>query len=133
MKATELRIGNYINLNSQLPDSKYNYFVSSITQYTADLIILGADLQRANCTSYQLTDLSPIPLNEAWLDKLGFKDSRITLPGDGELEIRFPGNTVHIWPAGRQKESHNYKIMITYVHQLQNLYFALTGGELTSK
>lgn len=71
-------------------------------------------------------DCEPIPLTEGWLIKLGFD--------------KFPHSTLwdtdKFW-AGRFENGvlkiSYLEIGVKYVHQLQNLYFALTGEELTIK
>ena len=57
----------------------------------------------------------PIPLSEEWVKRFGLNQSNLVggIYTDGDLYI-----TVD---------------MPKYVHQLQNLYFALTGEELTIK
>lgn len=79
--------------------------------------------------------LLPIPLTEEWLVKFGFVQTIIGFEcsneyfpfsievnslGLAELQMEFYG--------GRQ-----YRKIIKHVHQLQNIYFALTGEELTHK
>jgi len=80
----------------------------------------------------------PIPLTEEWLFKFGFK-TRTTenisvqyfigenpITGDWLFDI--------IWLKGDEYPFYrNGFFKIKYVHQLQNLYFALTGEELTIK
>jgi len=77
--------------------------------------------------------LEPIPLTEDWLLKFGFetwhkRDWDIGGVGDGQLlTVTTYAKTpiVRVW---------NQDIIhIKYVHQLQNLYFALTGTELEFK
>ena len=110
MKASELRIGNWCS------DNAYNDFKITIEH----LLILhkGEDIQR----------IHPIPLTEEWLVKFGFEKD----VDDLVLDI----NTVFFvfYNDGefvRLKSNHLETITsIQYVHQLQNLYFALTGEEL---
>lgn len=72
----------------------------------------------------------PIPLTEEWLLKFGFK--RIEVEG-------YPVFLNKIFAIEFYEEEsdvlfENISIaQIKYVHQLQNLYFALTGEELTIK
>lgn len=74
--------------------------------------------------------IKPIPLTEEWLLKFGFETSnRIDL---GELKpcyvifslaLMIRHNSFFIdWIGGNTE--------LKYVHQLQNIYFALTGSEL---
>jgi len=75
----------------------------------------------------------PIPLTEEWLLKAGFEKSfkndywysiRI---GDKRLLISILGNIeIEKW----DRTMIGFLSICEYVHQLQNLYFALTGEEL---
>jgi hypothetical protein len=117
MNAKELRLGNYL----QGEDGQV-HIVESLNSYG------GEEINEGGPDVYY----EPIPLSQEWLLKFGFKDHRILLPGDGELEIRLKGTTFHIWPSDGQTESHNYRNIVEFVHQLQNLYFAITGEELNA-
>jgi hypothetical protein len=88
----------------------------------------------------------PIPLTEEWLLKLGFEQTyiNISLGNDyfyidlnkrNSLVIR-PRNDLFVgcWEWGFYGQiGHGGIINIKYVHQLQNLYFVLTGEELIMK
>ena len=115
MIPTELRLGNLVRYNDMT--------TVDIEVDIEDLILIKEQLD--GCT------YSPIPLTEEWLIKLGFEsgtDNNGTLPvfrkGKytfarwGRNKWQFWINTVDIYNSPQ------------YVHQLQNLYFALTGGEL---
>lgn len=121
MKAQELRIGNLIQDDSEKP-----YKVSAYQLYT---YIVNNHKWYAQA--------NPIPLTEEWLEKFGFKvvkgeSSTIDLP-DGFLEIE----TEFSYGINSTEKAHScghwYSGELHYVHQLQNLYFALTGEELTPK
>lgn len=134
MKASELRIGNWVN-------SEGIFYATDQPYAKIGAIGPGKSigLERTNTSSLDGGDtdqIAPIPLNEEWLIKLGFvrvssyddewciesyRHFRIAFDRDGDI------GTAHL---GRYKGT--YKI-IDYVHQLQNLYFALTGTELTIK
>lgn len=74
----------------------------------------------------------PMPLTEVGLLKLGFKltsfplDTYSTKPCYYKMGIKVRINVVRFFV---KLESH--RIDLKYVHELQNLYFALTGEELT--
>jgi hypothetical protein len=124
MKAEELRLGNLVsNMNPRHNDSILT--IESI-----------GDNHEVNVfyRKYLLSELEPIPLNEEWLIKFGFefhinancqnfyyaKDAFICIRADEDFEwFRYYNGDFY----------HELK----YVHQLQNLYFALTGEELTLK
>ncbi len=91
----------------------------------------------------------PIPLTEEWLLKFGFKElKRFTHdfeeviygkslikhdPNHSEkIVISLPFNHLYIGEF-EIEEYYLADIIVNYVHQLQNLYFALTGEELTIK
>ena len=70
----------------------------------------------------------PIILTETWLIKFGFKKNNNWFSNDlFEIDIESRGLHVRLIMGGSSK----YLLHIKYVHQLQNLYFALTGEELT--
>lgn len=101
MKSTELRIGNWI------------YYTTDKTNFkaTAKTILYFSDIY-----------FKPIPLTEDWLKKFGF--TRI-VPSWADIK-RIDKDDYYLI---RDDVYFNEK-KIKYVHQLQNLYFALTGKEL---
>jgi hypothetical protein len=114
IQANELRIGNLVNIGEQ----------ANILE-----LVDFADMYENNT----LVHYQPIPLTEDWLLKFGFetwhkRDWDIGGVGDGQLltVTTYAKNPiVRVW---------NQDIIhINYVHQLQNLYFALTGTELELK
>ena len=132
MEANELRIGNLIEYRIQddLDDRKDWWEVSKID--ATDLCILESNIDY---------DFRPIPLTEEWLLKFGFNkeyqkgyigidvcnsDFVLTEPlkmGEWQTNYTFQFETGSV-PKFKE---------IKYVHQLQNLYFALTGEELILK
>jgi hypothetical protein len=69
-------------------------------------------------------ECQPIPLTEEWLEKFGFEYS--DLNGDSGL-WKIPPFQIY----GKYNQFiYDYRLDVNYVHQLQNLYFALTGQEL---
>ncbi len=101
MEAKELRIGNNIFVNGEL-------------QEVVDLPL------PENCTS---ENTFPIPLTEEWLLKFGFRKYDMYYDVDDFYLIRLNDASFRAGSLSHLK--------MTHVHQLQNLYFALTGGELT--
>ena len=133
MEAREIRIGNYVSC----PKSGQNPFrIDEIEVYRSGLYLvgMGRDLNTHPATWYG-SDIKPIPLTEDWLIKFGFaKDAdrnqykkgwfRICdtiSQGLSFVDLDVFQNDECVWVA------------VKYVHQLQNLYFALTGEELTIK
>jgi hypothetical protein len=113
MKANELRIGNYYYGDVLFP-SEYNVITAN------DLVELDSD---------PLDDYyQPLPLTEEWLLKFGFYKS----DNYGNDEYRLDGysyfrGSFYISDCDECGES----VEINFVHELQNLYFALTKKELT--
>lgn len=140
MKANELRIGNFVKVNyggvsiiCDVAKVIFNeIFVKGIMDDDKCEFVFAGDPEKY---AGKEKGFEPISLTEEWLLKFGFdkvlprndkmyyrlndyfviEDSRVFLLGDDAFEIL----------KLRQE--------IKYVHQLQNLYFALTGEELTIK
>ena len=107
IKANELRIGNCVKLNNS---------------YTT---LVPRDFQRY-CKSYGIfEEFEPIPLTEEWLLKFGYRKNTPFFT-DGSI-IEFYENNGMLFC---ELPDNNTILHIKYVHQLQNLYFALTGEEL---
>jgi hypothetical protein len=75
-------------------------------------------------------EFKPIPLTEEWLLKFGFEKSM-----SWTYVIELKGNLKLVYYLGEKGWSIGFKSYsdfsnLEYVHQLQNLYFALTGEEL---
>ena len=115
MKANELRIGNWVFDNDQLEE----FTIESDTLF---------DESDGDCMEKHI---KPIPLTEEWLVKFGAeKVNEISEYFDGEdmysYELYLDGaECLFDRKCNCQPYEH-----IKYVHQLQNLYFALTGEEL---
>jgi len=78
------------------------------------------------CTLF-LENIEPIPLTEEWLLKFGFEIKQ------GRFGNEYWGK-INLYTSSDKKIVFcfdGYLKGIKYVHQLQNLYFALTGNELT--
>jgi hypothetical protein len=113
MKASELRIANYVLDERGEADT-----VSGISQ---EFVYLG----RNPVNKIHLTEAKPIPITEEWLYKFGVDKDNNTLD-KGKISYSLSWKMFY-W--GDDVIDHK----IEYVHQLQNLYFALTGEELTIK
>ena len=124
MKASELRIGNY-----------YNQFGNNEKVSWATLKTLEQDMnEKLWC--------KPIQLTEEWLLKFGFKlagDFTNTMVLDVVKhaydcsEIRYSPNEGLLRFSNGGIKGSTIIPHIKHVHQLQNLYFALVGEELTFK
>ena len=132
MKATELRIGNLVNYDTAEGD-----VLTNVIDWQ-DLKWLSEDEQSFNLVH------NPIPLTEEWLMKFGFEKSdnefyTETFKGDNKSDyyfcIRINDNLCDLGICERVDEINKYNLIcpkyIKHVHQLQNIYFALTNEELT--
>ena len=126
MKATELRIGNYVweNYSGEMIIRSIIYN-SPVTTHPKDngshTIHLSKTLKLPIC-GYDISAIKPIPITEEWLIKFGFK--------------KLGKDTFYLGAIKIHKRNRGFVIAkryvdILYIHQLQNLYFALTGKELT--
>lgn len=129
MKVRELRIGNLIyNERNNVGIVKIIYPNRVECEIEEPEWAFGKDRLQ------EIFNFKPIPLTEEWLMRFGFiKD---------EWSFIFPinnGNTAYSIDWYGDKLGFAYAGDITketwiyYVHQLQNLYFALTGKELVEK
>ena len=140
MKPTELRIGNYVyyehttHIVSGVHGNKvYSWWVKDgqpVIEYEAKDI---SGTQVENPYIDVISQYEPIPLTEEWLIKLGFE--KLTDSNDGfknttytytkgiSFIVYFDGVrlSTNFW-MGNEKH---------YVHQLQNLFYVLSGEELT--
>lgn len=118
MKAQELRLGNLVYDTG----GKVNTINMDAFKYLL---------------SYGDTDIcqvKPIPLTEEWLVKFDGKKilySEIKDYSFGDYSVTIIKDVFKFWVVDSIDSP--LCIEIKYVHQLQNLYFALTGEELTIK
>jgi hypothetical protein len=120
MKASELRIGNLVAYEPTIDDWE-------------EIIVKCGNIIQCEISPDSFT---PIPLTEEWLLKFGFKK---------QLDKSFAKNDFSIFLDKRFKTNlflqenqedfkwFSYELKVEYIHQLQNLYFALTGEELNFK
>lgn len=120
MKATELRIGNYILNNGKIVEVDYLTPTS-----------IGYDNGKFSSFNSAVMHYEPIQLTEEWLLKLGFELCFQTCYRGRYSNFRINGIWVYFFCDTNTVEFRDSDFIIDYVHQLQNLYFALTGEELT--
>lgn len=143
IKPIEIHIGNYF----AVPRKDQTPFRVDLMEYvTADLCKVGMNVHKyefqgklidGHPLTWEHTDLEGIPLTEEWLLKLGFKPSLDTYLGylspsfrnSQRIRIRL-SNTQNFYYSTNNSTN---PLWITCVHQLQNLYFALSGKKLEVK
>jgi len=116
MTASELRIGNYLS------DSKGGH---------RTVLSIHPDWYEHSYGATLFSDAAPIPLTEEWLLKLGWEKTSF----GSEIAFKCRGQLIYEeWINGVYHiRFHATNKRIQYVHQLQNLYFALQDEELTIK
>jgi hypothetical protein len=126
MKATELRIGNWVEIQGL--ESK---IISVDTEGCICENEYCEDFENNNITQ----NLQPIPLTEEWLERFGCKKQTSSAKGIGEFDwYELPNGMDLVWVLSSKcwvRIETVESVTIKHVHQLQNLYFALTGEELT--
>ena len=124
MEAKELRIGNYLNFEFH----KDSGGIKKVGVFLSDIENL---IHGGNKSKYY----TPIPLTEEWLVKFGFERTSYGREFKGfhlEASSRVLATDVLSGFSWEQVVDEKY-LRILYVHQLQNLYFALTNEELKLK
>jgi hypothetical protein len=131
IQANELRIGNLVDIGKEFNILELVDFVDMYENNTLE--------------HYQ-----PIPLTEDWLLKFGFESTYEEFDEEDfpcvveywlftdsvtKFEIDYATKTGYTVNIANVPTGHALIIRrkLEYVHQLQNLYFALTGTELTLK
>ena len=122
--ANELRIGNWVLWNG--PDHVENAKISAISNEEVAF----------KCGDYGLiNEIQPIPLTPEILEKCGLKNGNSELDRNvfystnkhlAQFSVNISGSFgiyVGVFIALRS-------VHLEYLHQLQNIYFALTGEEL---
>ena len=138
MQANELRIGNYVEHKQGLWSHRIDYWPENEYGITIDEPIFQWTendwYQVGECGIIDFNFIKPILLTEDWLLKFGFN---IYFDSDNLRKARlnefklsgYAKNKPNYWWLSRYMAPLNKAC--EYVHQLQNLYFALTGKELT--
>lgn len=120
MNTSELRLGNIVSTKT----IKWNMVDCAVRAARTEMVILE---YQNDFFKRDLDEIDPIIITKEWLLKFGFT-----------LEYTNGGFTK--WEKGKFMLLDgklpfpiHQKKRIDYVHELQNLYFALTGEELTVK
>ena len=135
MEAKELRIGNYILDYEAEPEVSIYWKVEEIQRLSNDKALnqtIGVTYRKGSCWT---CDPQPIPLTEEWLVKFSFERTSYGREFKGfhlEASSRVLATDLLSGFSWEQVVDEKY-LRILYVHQLQNLYFALTNEELKLK
>lgn len=119
IEAKQLRIGNWVNFDNR------NWLINSVTK---DFPYLETIEFGFGIVEYR--NIEPIPLTPEILEKCGFDPTSkgfFKHPNWYNVSLKYIRGTYSL----RFNFTDIVATNIDYVHQLQNLYFALTGEELT--
>lgn len=132
MNAAELKIDNLLGWGNNVVTVKGIHTDSIIKDKQPHIYVSGVGNTNYYCL--YLHEVSPIPLTEELLLKFG-----VTRRGGNMFNTAnakwglYAREGYFKWVWFSSWAEHILEIEIQYVHQLQNLYFALTGTELTLK
>lgn len=122
MKSSELRIGNFVINDAWGGESKID---------SGDLLAMT----QCELAGKDAEFIKPITLTDEWLEEHGFKFIDMMFEN---VAMRYWRNDFMIVEESKVVLLYNDKEIVTtvnvgYVHQLQNLYFILTGREIEIK
>jgi hypothetical protein len=128
MKANELRIGNYIGDKDDIA------IVESIDKDGCMVQFINDEKNGFRISQ----PIKPIPLTEEWLLRMGFEKKEDDL---FIIKLTYNNNSIkyskdyQTWVYYKDDNDAGCNAIADcqYVHELQNLYFALTKKELTMK
>lgn len=126
MKASELRIGNLI-MGMDMVQTVFEILDNTDRGRIVHLGYEHLILVKENGNQYKPIEVHPIPLTEEWLLKFGFNYQKADVSSFYPFYVK---SGFRINEEGYHWYVQTHCVHIQYVHQLQNLYFALTGEEL---
>jgi hypothetical protein len=137
MESRDLRIGNYLKIDGVLVRvrSVYSFTNGSFKNNEGTLEAYRYDsIFEPKKISAGINRFEPIPLTKEWLVKFEFN----YIDDDSAyLALKYGGFYIHSDDSDEFSiatiKVQDFRIVIKHVHQLQNLYFALTNQELTIK
>lgn len=144
MKASELRIGNWVTINNPKAwlemkgkplqvEGVENRVDDSFPKSTGSVSLTDNDWQTYN----QFDEfIEPIPLTEEWLLKFRFGKSDEHEMGhnirdDFHFYYDYHFKKFRIESGHAKRDNYFQELPIQFIHQIQNLFHSLTGQELT--
>jgi hypothetical protein len=118
MKATELRIGNFMGTHNKGEEDK-------VLIINAQNILTEAKSNKQGYSRYR-----PIPLTEEWFEKFDFDKTIVEeypIFQKDFLTIEYYSDKSIVYFGGIDVA----RTTIQYVHQLQNLFYSIANEELT--
>lgn len=142
MRIEELRINNFVHWGKPIAEIKgiHTKNIGRGADLYNHLYVKINGLPNMNYHCVTLDEVDAILLNEEWLLKLGFdfirnnflfnhKEYHNNRINEGSFYLEPVGDAYNNWYL--YHKSKMITSSIRYVHQLQNLYFILSGEELT--
>lgn len=116
IKANDLRVGNFLEGDElSIPrENTYHNGLTKITGFGISMIEFG-----------KITSLNRVPLTHKWMVDFGFEKDGIQFSKNGVI-ILFEKRFFKFYYGVGIEDFKN----LDYVHQLQNLFYCLTGKEL---
>ena len=135
MNTKELRLGNFINRrywNSEPNNEKYCTEVNVVTWISPSNINVSPIISKEKFRIAK-DDILPAELTEYWVRKFGFThiENKTYIIDDGNYEVQFFDDCIRFYIAAYMDSPPS--VEIKYIHELQNLYFFLSGKELKIK
>jgi hypothetical protein len=137
MKVEELRIGNLINgiyyeyENDEESEEIENETICKVVALdVADMCEYRIYVESEEADIEIFSEFKPIPLTEEWLWNFGFEKTEWDNFNSFRRTIGNNDYAIILYSDGNCEVGDIITCKIEYVHQLQNLYFALTGEEL---
>ncbi len=134
MEATELRVGNIV---------QELQFDEGVVQFSHQVVVRGHDIELLEVNGYldDARHFTGIPLTEELLLRLGFKEGNAVHSEGFSIDVQetdfylrhcFHGGYYWGFNLKDKMDCELYDVLpLKYVHELQNLYYALTGKELS--
>lgn len=128
MNANELRICNYVEIGLKRDLTSIYSTVHQISQ----TVIWVKEPSAPTLRLMPIETIKPIPLTEEWLLKFGFKKrkNRHLFYWENKIVISEYKDEFENFFYPKTGYDIRFSNEIQFIHQLQNLYFALTNTEL---
>lgn len=139
IQLSQYRIGNIIDFHYEQKGDPYPAEITQIFYAGVEVTNQRFESVSQAWVEYLINDvdIAPIRINDNWLIALGFENnysSKYRTKYDHKINLFIGYDFSHDDDIGMEGfRFYGHYIRCEYVHQLQNLYFALTQNELTIK
>ena len=122
LKVGDLRIGNVLFYGDRIAKVSSVYRTHFVCEEPKTRLVFGNSIQN---------NFQPIPLTEEWLVKFGFKKDTGDIYHYNFFKACFTADNPMWFGQSGCCQDETIKENIKYVHELQNIYYAITNQELT--